>query len=121
MSDAAGQFGDAGAPRLVARVLLREFQSCLLISRVGLPNSSTYQEPLSAQPPVLAVIPLGAPHSSASDTLQVRHSKVHRSGKSLNLTVFRVSRIGWAQLGHRGGFGAELLTHSGLMAGLGSV
>jgi hypothetical protein len=113
----SGQLGDADAPRLVARVLLR--QSGLLISRVGLPNSSTYQDPLSTPPPVLAVISLGAPHSSASDTLQVRHSKVHRSGKPLNLTVFLVSRIGWAQLGHRGGFGAELLTRSGLMARLG--
>jgi hypothetical protein len=92
-------------------------QLCLLISRVGLPNSSRYQEPTS----VLAVSSLGAPHSSASETLHARHSKVHRSGNPLNRTVFRISRIGCAQLGHRGGFGAELLARSALMTRLGSV
>ena len=48
--------------------------------------------------------------------MHVPHSKVHRSGNPLNLTVFLISRIGWAQLGHRGGFVADLLARSGHMA-----
>jgi len=49
------------------------------------------------------------------DTLHVRHSNVHRSGSPLNLTVFRISRIGCAQLGHRGGVGLELVTRLALI------
>ena len=37
---------------------------------------------------------LGAQHSSKSDTPHARHSKVHKSGNSLNRCVLRISCMG---------------------------
>src|SRR4029079_5449481 len=79
-----------------------------MISRVGLPSSSRYQEPISAfASPSVAGVP-----SSVWDVWHVRHSNMYRSGKPLNRRVFRAERMVCAQLEQREGAGLDLLVRS---------
>jgi hypothetical protein len=49
------------------------------------------------------------------DTPNARQEKIYSSGNLPNCGVRRPSFMGWAQLGQRGGVGAELLVHSSLI------